>query len=118
MSLLENNNDESVDKPGIKSMFDLIKFIVGCSIFIAICGGIAYLVLMLVPYTWNEFIDYENGKEIKNHWAIWALYDLGGKKLACIPWVLLGGFMLFSALVFVKLMFTGTFKYFFSKDKK
>jgi hypothetical protein len=105
MSLLDNkNNDEYVGKPSkIKAIFAL-------SFLIVICGGIAYLILYkLVPYTWNEFVDYENGKEIKNQWAIWALYDLGGKKLVCGIWGLLGGFMLFCALWLVKQIFTTLF---------
>jgi high-affinity Fe2+/Pb2+ permease len=109
MSLLENKNDEYVGKPSkIKAIFGLI-------FLIAICAGFVSLVFYwLIPYSWNEFIDYENGKEIKNNWAIWALYDLGGKKLVCGMWALFGGFFVFCALVFVKQIFTTLF----NKEKK
>jgi high-affinity Fe2+/Pb2+ permease len=98
------NSDEYVTKPS------KIKTVIGLTFLIAICAGFIYLVFYwLIPYTWNEFIDYEQGKEIKNNWAIWALYDLGGKKLVCGMWALFGGFFIFYALVLVKQIFTTLF---------
>jgi hypothetical protein len=76
-------------------------------ILIFITMGFAYLVFVkLIPYQWKEFTEYEQtGKEIKNHWAIWALYDFGGKWLVCSIWGLLGGFMLYGGIVFLKQLF-------------
>lgn len=88
------------------------KRFVSLIILSAIFFGFAYMLLaILIPSEWKEFTDFENGKNIKNHWLIWALYDLGGKLLACSLWGIFGGFMLYYAIVCLK----GLFKIFTTK---
>jgi hypothetical protein len=66
----------------------------------------AYVVLaILIPSEWKEFTDFENGKNIKNHWMIWALYDFGGKRLVCLLWGFFGGFMLYCGIITLKELF-------------
>jgi hypothetical protein len=103
MSLLDNkSNDEYVAKPG------LIMTIVSITVVTAICVGIPYLMIFkLIPYTWAEFTAYENGAEIKNNWAIWALYDLGGKKLVCGLWALIAGLFILLDLALLKQILFG-----------
>jgi hypothetical protein len=89
----------SGEVPKTKSIFSLL-------FLIFICTGMGYLILKLVPYAWDEFTDYEQtGKEIKNHWAIWSLYDIGGKWLVCSVWGLFGGLMMYGGFVFLKQLF-------------